>query len=379
MKKIINIVVTGGPCAGKTTALDELAKFLRLEGYAVFIVSEIATELINDGVRPFGEDKLKVSEFQLLITKAQLEKEEIRLMAARMCSNDKTAIIYDRGVLDNRAFLKEEEFQQILKELGLKEAELLARYDLVIHLVTAAIGKEEYYTTLNNSARTETAEEARMRDRATIEAWRNHPNLRIINNDTLFDGKIQKVKNAIRSFLGEEEVVEQKRYLINIEDINFDKVYSLSLFKEEIEEFVKLYDDEEDEMYVKSTIDGSSYYTKVRNRFYKDGTTIKRCRNIGFEEYYSNKASAKSKPIVKFRYNVIHEGERYRVDVYHLGKEPFVIVERDVIDKDKHELPSFIRKASDITNNRNYDDDSLCIDYNIDALMKGDKHESVVG
>jgi hypothetical protein len=34
----------------------------------------------------------------------------------------------------------------------------------VIHLVTAAIGAEKYYTTENNAARTETKEEARALD-----------------------------------------------------------------------------------------------------------------------------------------------------------------------------------------------------------------------
>ena len=78
MKNIFNIVVTGGPCGGKTTALDELLKLLRSYGYTVYIVSEVATELINDG---------------------------IRREAALKCPNDNVAILYDRGVHDNKAFL----------------------------------------------------------------------------------------------------------------------------------------------------------------------------------------------------------------------------------------------------------------------------------
>ena len=39
------------------------------------------------------------------------------------------------------------------------------RYDLVIHLRTAALGKEEFYTLDNNSARTETAEKEKRKMR----------------------------------------------------------------------------------------------------------------------------------------------------------------------------------------------------------------------
>ena len=369
MKKIINLVVTGGPCGGKTTALDALGKYFRSEGYTVYIVNETATELINDGMRPFGEHKLEVLEFQRLILKAQLAKESIRQIAAQDCKNDKVAIIYDRGVLDNRAFITEAGFQQLIREEGIKEAEILKRYDLVIHLVTAAIGKEDYYTTANNSARTETIEQARESDKLTMDAWRNHTNQKIIPNDTLFDEKIQRVINVIRAFLGEEEVIEKKRYLVSVRDFDFEILNSMNLIKEDIEEFVKLYDDEEDEMYCKSTIDGSSYYTRVKNRYLKDGTFIKRCRNIGEEDYYGNRNVAKSKPIKKTRYNIIYDGERYRVDFFYLGKKSFIIVERDVIDESKMGLPPFIKNATDITHNRNYNDDSICIDSFIDSIV----------
>ena len=66
------------------------------------------------------------------------------------------------------------------------------RYDLVIHLVTAADGKEEFYTTANNGARTETKEEAREKDKKTLQAWLGHDNLKIVGNETDFNTKIAK-------------------------------------------------------------------------------------------------------------------------------------------------------------------------------------------
>ena len=70
-KKILNIVITGGPCDGKTTALDELTKLLRSYGYTVYLVNETATELITDGIRPFGDNALPLKDFQEFIFDAQ--------------------------------------------------------------------------------------------------------------------------------------------------------------------------------------------------------------------------------------------------------------------------------------------------------------------
>ena len=42
-------VLTGGPCAGKTTALARLSQFLRSRGFNVFIVPEAATMLWSGG------------------------------------------------------------------------------------------------------------------------------------------------------------------------------------------------------------------------------------------------------------------------------------------------------------------------------------------
>lgn len=46
---IFKIVVTGGPCAGKTTAITTLADKLREKGYATFIVPEAASLIFTSG------------------------------------------------------------------------------------------------------------------------------------------------------------------------------------------------------------------------------------------------------------------------------------------------------------------------------------------
>ena len=52
MKSITKIVITGGPCAGKTTGLSYLEQELTQMGYKVVFLNESATELILNGFGP---------------------------------------------------------------------------------------------------------------------------------------------------------------------------------------------------------------------------------------------------------------------------------------------------------------------------------------
>ncbi len=79
-------------------------------------------------------------------------------------------IICDRGIMDNFAYCTKEVRDKIIEETGWTYNYICNnRYDLVIHLVTAAIGAEKYYTLENNEARYETAEQARHIDGITAQ------------------------------------------------------------------------------------------------------------------------------------------------------------------------------------------------------------------
>ena len=358
-KKILRIVITGGPCGGKTTALEHISKIFREKGYTVLTVNETATELINDGIRPFGtkKEKLKLIDFQRLVLETQLYKEGIRDEAAKACSNDKVVIIYDRGILDNRAYITHKEFKALADARGLTEADILSRYDLVLHLVTAAEGQEKYYSNATNPARTEDAEAARSLDRKTMEAWSTHPNQYIFGNDCLFDEKINRVGNRIREFLGDKMVVDRQKYVIEIKDLDLSSFQGLNLIREEIEEFVRSDNENENEMFRKTTLKGnenSSYYTYTRIIYNEDGTKSTTQRNITENEYLDNLSRITyGEPIKKVRYNFIHNGERFRMDFYTDTNE-FMTIERDVTNPKKENLPEFIKSATNITNNRSY-------------------------
>ena len=211
MKKILRNVITGGPCGGKTTALVEIAKLYESVGYKVIIVGEAATELMNAGIKP-GENGLTKIDFQIMVLGTQIGKEKIADYAAKHFKDERVAILYDRATQDNRGYLDEEEYQIVLSYFGLKEEDLIEGYDLVIHMVTAAKGKEEYYSKATNAVRFETPEQARKQDDDTLEAWSKHPNLLIFENDCLFPEKLTRVKKGILEYIKEFELRSEEQY-----------------------------------------------------------------------------------------------------------------------------------------------------------------------
>ena len=69
---VAKIVLTGGPCAGKTTTISRIEEHLTNKGYHVLVLNECATEMIKGGIRPFGENAVSVYDFQNEILNLQL-------------------------------------------------------------------------------------------------------------------------------------------------------------------------------------------------------------------------------------------------------------------------------------------------------------------
>ena len=193
------IVITGGPCGGKTSALEVVRRVLTEKGYTVLTVSETATELICGGVAPWTCSSSRV--YQTCQLKLQLEKERIYEEAARTMGKKKILILCDRGVLDNKAYLSPEDYQGMLDEVGVSEEALLNRYDGVFHLLSAAKELPEAYTTANNSARTETPEEAAALDDRIALVWGGHSHYFRIEACRDFSGKMRCLAERIQDFL----------------------------------------------------------------------------------------------------------------------------------------------------------------------------------
>lgn len=198
---ILKIAVTGGPCGGKTTSLAHIRALAEREGYRVLTVSETATELMKGGVTPVSCASRAV--YQAHQISLQYMKEEVFLSAARGMDAERVLIVCDRGLPDNRAYMAEEEYLSILAARGESAEAYLSRYDAVFHLVTAADGAEDCYTTENNAVRTETIEEAREVDMRLRAAWEGHPRRYVIPNTGDFAEKTACLSAALFSFLGE--------------------------------------------------------------------------------------------------------------------------------------------------------------------------------
>ena len=192
------IVITGGPCAGKTSALAALQeRFARNDVPAVF-VPEAATDCILDGIAPWTCDSMLT--FQTHVMTLQVKREAAALQEAAVLGPD-TLVICDRGICDSHAYLTDDDYRQALSSNDLSEPQALARYDAVFHLESIAVANPTMYTRSNNEARFENAEEAVAADARTQDAWAGHGNLTVIPCDADFERKVDRLANAIREWI----------------------------------------------------------------------------------------------------------------------------------------------------------------------------------
>lgn len=205
------IVITGGPCGGKTTCLSTLEQKLTQAGYKVIVVNEAATEMMLSG---FSIPELGVKKFENLLVDWQVAKEDIALQAAE--TYKKSVIIFDRGIPDCMAYMDKNDYLEAIQRHHLTPESVNARYDAVLHLVTAADGAEKFYTCANNLARQEKDyDSARLADKKTQQAYVGHPHLRIIDNSTDFANKVQRLCGEVFSALGEPVPLEiERKFLI---------------------------------------------------------------------------------------------------------------------------------------------------------------------
>lgn len=213
------VAITGGPCAGKTTALAEVSERLRSRGFNVYVVPEAATLLFAGGASFANITPAQVLTFQTALLRTQIALEDSFIAIAR-ASTRPSFILSDRGTCDGRAYMSDQLWNHMLIENEWDMVQLRdARYDLVVHLVTAADGASDFYTLENNKTRTETAKEACDLDRRTQKAWVGHPHLRIVDNRTGFREKINRADARISELAGihlSRRVV--RKFLLNQEN-----------------------------------------------------------------------------------------------------------------------------------------------------------------
>ena len=357
--ELSKIVITGGPCAGKTTAMSWIQNAFTQKGYTVLFVGETATEFIRGGVAPWtcGSNV----EYQKVQLKMQIEKEKLFEQAARTMKSEKILIVCDRGALDNRAYMNELEFAEVLKYVGSNEVELRDGYDAVFHLVTAAKGAEEFYTTANNAARTESVEEARELDDRLIAAWTGHPYLRVIDNATDFSVKMRRLITEISSFLGEPAPYENKRkFLIDYPDILHLESMPNCVRVEIIQTYLKSAAGKEFRIRQRGK-DGHFIYFQKMERGGGEPEKVDIERRLSQEEYLKllMEADTSMRQIRKTRYCLTYRNRYFEIDVYPFWKDK-AILKVPVRDEDGDiKFPKFITVQGEITDDERYRNISL--------------------
>ena len=352
--KISKIVLTGGPCAGKTTALTWINNYFSKRGYTVLFVPETATELITNGVAPWtcGTNY----DYQTFQMKLQKVKEQIFDDAARTMKSDKIIIVCDRGILDNKAYMKDVEFKRLLKEFGTNETKERDSYDAVFHLVSAAKGKQEVYTLANNAARTESVEDAKKLDDKIISAWTGHPHFRIIDNSTEFEEKLERLLKEIASFLGEPEPFEiERKFLIaypNIKELeNMPNCTKVDI----TQTYLKSEVDTERRVRARG-IDGDYLYYLTEKRKISNLKRIETERKLTQDEYLALLMESDNKlhTIHKTRFCLSENNQYFEIDIYPEWDNQ-AIMEIELSSEDETiKTPEFIKIIKEVTDDESY-------------------------
>lgn len=355
MKEIWHLVLTGGPCSGKTTAIATIEKELTARGYYVLIVPETATELISNGIRPFG-NCLDNFSFQKILFEKQLHKEMLYLKVAKSIPSSKVVIIYDRGLMDSKTYISSEDFNKMLEFFKTDEISVKDRYDAVFHLVTAADGAEEYYTLENNSSRTETPEQARALDKKGIENWTGHPHLRIIDNSTDFRQKINRLMAEVYAVLGDPVPVEiERKFLIqkpNLDDISkYVAITAVNI----VQTYLKSTDGSEVRLRQRG-INGNYFYYLTEKTAISNLKRIEKERKISEREYIEslNMADTSLKQIVKIRICFVYMNQYFELDLYDFSDDKAIVEIELTSETTEVRFPKFLTMIKEITDDLNY-------------------------
>jgi len=179
-----------------------MREYLQGAGYRVYCVPEVPTILMLGGCEfpgLQGGDKLLCYENKLLDLQLEMEEAFVQIAAS---TGRKAVVIMDRGALDIKAYVEAGLWSKILEHVGASEAQLLGRYDAIIHLVTSAHGAQEFYkmgAVADDSGqsvyREETPEQARLLCDKTQAAWRAHTRRVVVENGP--GGFEEKLKNVV--------------------------------------------------------------------------------------------------------------------------------------------------------------------------------------
>lgn len=345
------IVLTGGPCAGKTTALVKIIEHFSSLGYKVFIIPEVPTlfsqagmDYLTDNYAFFYEGEKATLEMQIAL--------EDKFTRIAETIEEPTIIICDRGTMDISAYMKPAMWQDITSALSTDSERLRARYDAVLHLVSAADGAEQFYTTANNAERTEGLELARELDKKVISAWSEHPRLRVINNHENFDTKINRVLQEISNVLEiPQQVIEERKYIVRlIGDIP-------GAIESDIKQTYLTSEPCSEVRLRRRTLNGVSVNVRTTKKTLPTNEQVETERQIDNNLYESlmRQADPYRYSIHKIRKTFIWRGQFFELDTYLEPISNLQILEtKGIVDHEDVNFPPFLEVLEDITGKTEY-------------------------
>lgn len=220
-KNLWKIVITGGPVGGKSEGIKIVKKRLREMGYRVFVIDEIATRWFSGGFPDIGEiyDRdleiyCRIQEKAILTCLQEIKGYE---ELAALMPQDMFALLIDRGPMDVAAYTPKEYFTAALEQNRLSLCDVRDSFDGVVHMMSTADGAEEVWLKAmaqkQNDSRWETTlEQAKDLEKRTRQVWIGTPHLRIIDNLTDFEGKVERLWKAVLGIVEQREI--ERKFLL---------------------------------------------------------------------------------------------------------------------------------------------------------------------
>jgi CYTH domain-containing protein len=266
-------------------------------------------------------------------------------------------IVCDRGTMDISAYMTKDMWEDITRAVGTSTAELRERYDAVLHLVSAADGAEQFYTTSNNASRNEPADEkglqiARMLDKKVISAWAGHSHLRVINNHEDFEAKIKRVLKEISNVLAlPSQIEEERKYIVRlIGDIPECTTSEITQ--------TYLVADPDSEVRLRKRVwnNGKPVYLLNSKKKVSEHEQIETEQQVNSNLYITmmQQADPYRRTIEKTRRSFIWKGQFFELDTYKVPEGLMILETKGVAANEEVKIPPFLEAVEDITGRKEY-------------------------
>ncbi|KRZ80438.1 hypothetical protein T10_4534 [Trichinella papuae] len=365
-RKVYKVVLTGGPCSGKTTGQEFLASFFEAIGWKVFRVPELATIIGGARFNELSEEQVMRFQENLLLTLLRLEDSFMYL--AETCEEN-CLVICDRGAMDGSAYLNREAWEEILRRNNLNPISLRdQRYNQIVHLVSAAVGAENFYH-CSTALRLESLEEAREVEHRTRHVWVGHPYMDIIDNENCktFRDKMLKMAQVICDRAGVEYGDRlapnsiKRKFLVS----NFD--FSQCKDYQEFDVVHECVRSDMGQTWIRRRGQNGNWLYTINERRVVDGVPVETKALLSRREYEMLRAHVDpaTYPTFKKRLCFVHAHHYYQLDVF---QEPCpkrcqdlkILVTYTTNTTGSLPIPTFITVSKEVTKDTQYSLYNLC-------------------